>query len=245
MRHVDRLDLLLRTLRDRPGVTCGHLARELGVSPRTVFRHLNALRERGYPIEADRGRGGGLRLHPNWGLGRVLLSTEEALCALLSLAVSEKLPFPLFAGELTRARRKLVAAFPLQERRRLGSLRERIFVGAPASERVRASYQPPAAGAMRELQVAFVSAHAVVADYLNERGERGERRIEPHVLLISWPAWYVVGFDHRHQQPRVFRLDRFMSARADRASLFRPRPREVLAGVSGGDRIDTLVRTLE
>src|SRR5215213_6245955 len=110
MRHADPLDLLLRTLRDRPGITSGQLARELGVTQRTVFRHLEALRERGYPIDADRGRGGGLRLHPHWGLGRVLLSTEEALCALLSLAVSEKLGFPMFAAELPRVRRKLVDA---------------------------------------------------------------------------------------------------------------------------------------
>jgi predicted DNA-binding transcriptional regulator YafY len=245
MRRADPLDLLLRTLRDRPGITSGQLARELGISPRTVFRHLDALRERGYPIEADRGRGGGLRLHPNWGLGHVLLSTEEALCALLSLAVSEKLAFPIFAGELTRARRKLVAAFPPHERRRLAPLRERIFVGGPASERVRASYQPPAAAAMRDLQVAFVTAHAVIADYVNERGEQDERRIEPHALLVSWPAWYVLGFDHRRQHARVFRLDRFRSARPDRGAPFRPRPRDILAEVSGGDRVEALVRTLE
>ena len=244
MHHADRLDLLLHTIRDRPGVTCGALARELGVSQRTVFRHLDALRERGYPIEADRGRGGGVRLDPNWGLGRVHFSTEEALCALLSLAVSEKLAFPIFAGELTRARRKLVAAFPPHERRRLGPLRERIFVGAPASERIRASYQPPVAAAMRELQVAFVTAHAVLADYVNERGERGERRIEPHALLISWPAWYIIGVDRRRQQARVFRLDRFMSMRRD-AGAFRPRPREVLSEISGAERLEPLVRTLE
>ena len=244
MRHAERLDLLVTTLRDRPGVTSADLARELRITPRTVFRYLEELRERGYPIEADRGRGGGLRLHSAWGLGRVHLSTEEALCALLSLAVSEKLGFPLFAEELTRARRKLVAAFPAHERRRLGPLRERIFVGAPASERVRASYGPPAAAIMRELQMAFVTAHAIIGEYMNERGERAERRVEPHALLISWPAWYVLGIDHSRAQARVFRLDRFSSATSDRAAPFRPRPREVLAEVSGGERLGPLVRTL-
>src|SRR3712207_4657799 len=98
--RADRLDLLARVLRDRPGVTAGDLARELGVSVRSVFRDVEALRERGYPIESARGRGGGLRLHPNWGLGRVLLSRDEALCALLGLAVAEKLGFPMFAAEV-------------------------------------------------------------------------------------------------------------------------------------------------
>jgi predicted DNA-binding transcriptional regulator YafY len=245
MRHADRLDLLLHTLRDRPGVTCADLARELGVSERTVFRHLDALRERGYPIDGDRGRGGGMRLHPNWGLGRVLLSTEEALCALLTLAVSEKLGFPIFTAELMRVRRKLAQAFPPYERRRLAPLRERIFVGAPASGRVRATWQPPRAAAMRELQVAFVTAHAVAATYMNERAEQTERHIEPHALLISWPAWYILGVDDRRQQPRVFRLDRFTSVRRDSTASFQPRARDVLAGVRGADRTDGLFDTLE
>jgi predicted DNA-binding transcriptional regulator YafY len=47
MQRVDRLDLLTRILRDRPGITIADLARELGVSVRSVFRDLDHLRERG------------------------------------------------------------------------------------------------------------------------------------------------------------------------------------------------------
>jgi predicted DNA-binding transcriptional regulator YafY len=244
MRQSDRLDLLLRVLRDRPGVTCAALALELGVSERTIFRDLDALRERGYPIDADRGPGGGVRLHPHWGLGRVLLSTEEALCALLSLAVSEKLGFPMFAAELPRVRRKLVDAFPAHERRRLGPLRERIFIGPPASAEVRASYRPPRPAVTRPLQAAFVAATAVDAVYVNERGARRARRVEPHALLILWPAWYVLGFDHLRGQSRVFRVDRFEAVARDAAATFAPRPRQVLADVSAGEDRAALVRTL-
>lgn len=106
MQRVDRLDLLARMLRDRPGITVADLARELGVSARSVFRDLDHLRERGYPIEADRGRGGGVRLHSSWGLGKVLLSSEEALCTLLSLAISERLSFPMFRHMCRRRGRK-------------------------------------------------------------------------------------------------------------------------------------------
>src|SRR5919107_3459603 len=131
--RADRLELLARVLGDRPGATAADLARELGVSTRSVFRDLDALRERGYPIDSARGRGGGLRLHPNWGLGRVLLSRDEALCTLLALAISEKLGFPMFGPEVGRARRRIADAFPAAERRRIAPLRERIFIGQAAS----------------------------------------------------------------------------------------------------------------
>ena len=230
--RADRLDLLARVLGDRPGITAGELAREFGLSVRTVFRDLDALRERGYPIEADRGRGGGLRLHPNWGLGRVLLSRDEALCTLLSLAVAEKLDFPMFAPEIARARRRIVDAFPAAERRRLAPLRERIFVGAPASAAVRQSYRPPAAAPTRQLQVAFVAERIIRAEYAKEGGESSSRRLEPHALVINWPAWYLMAWDHLRGESRTFRLDRFRSVDPERET-FRPRPREIVGALLG------------
>src|SRR5437867_11408192 len=171
MQRIDRLDLLSRVLRDRPGITVAELARELTVSVRSVFRDLDHLRERGYPIEADRGRGGGVRLHASWGLGKVLLSSEEALCTLLSLAISEKLSFPMFSADLARARKKIVDAFPTSERKKIAPLRERIFIGRPASASVRSTYTMPEPAAMRRLQVAFVRETTVRADYVKESGE--------------------------------------------------------------------------
>jgi len=224
-RH-DRLDLLARVLRDRPGITAAGLADELGVTERSVFRDLEYLRERGYPIEASRGRGGGLRLHGSWGLGRVLLSSEEALCALLSLAIAEKLGLPMFASHVAAARRKIVDAFPANERRRIGPLRERVFVGEPASAQVRASYREPDATPMRRLQAGFVAASVLTISYAKDDGEGAQRRIEPHALVINWPAWYLLALDLDRGAPRTFRFDRVR--RVDvHDEKFQPRPRYV------------------
>jgi predicted DNA-binding transcriptional regulator YafY len=234
--RADRIDLLRRLVRDRPGITAGELARELGVSVRSIFRDLGHLRDRGYPIEADRGRGGGIRLHSSWGLGRLLLSSEEALGVLLSLAISEKLGFPIFASDVARARRKIVDAFPPADRKRIGPLRERIFVAREASPAVRASYRVPDRGVSRHLQAAFVATTIVTADYEKADGTRVVRRLEPHALLISWPAWYLLSFDHTRNAARSFRFDRFRVVGLDPSAPFRARPREIaseLLGASG------------
>jgi predicted DNA-binding transcriptional regulator YafY len=183
---------------------------------RSVFRDLGALRDRGFPVESSRGRGGGMRLRGNWGLGRVMLNREEALCALLALAVAEKLEFPLFTADVARARRRIGDAFPAAERRRLAPLRERIFVGQAASPTVRASYAQPDAGIMRRLQVAFVELQTVATTYVREDGQVSNRRIEPHALFINWPAWYVLARDVERDATRTFRLDRFRSIEAER-----------------------------
>jgi predicted DNA-binding transcriptional regulator YafY len=232
MSRIDRLDALARALRDRPGITTAELAGELGVSARSVFRDIEHLRRRGAPIEASRGRGGGVRLNARWGLGRILLSSEEALCALLALAISEKLGFPMFAPEVGRARRKIVDAFPSAERRRITPLRERVFIGQPASAAVRASYGQPAPVVTRRLQAAFVETRLVTIDYVKESGDRAVRQVEPHALLINFPAWYLLGHDRERGATRTFRFDRILGIEVQSAT-FRPRPRDMAREVLG------------
>lgn len=231
-----RLDVLARMLRDRPGVTAAVLAADLQVSVRSVFRDLDRLRERGFPIESSRGRGGGLRLDPRWGLSRVLLTTEEALCTLLGLAIAEQLGLPLFARDLAYARRKIVDAFPPAERRRIAPLRERLFIGPQASPAVRASYREPAAGALRPLQAAFVAERRVHAVYAKPGAAPAERRLEPHAIVINWPAWYLLAYDDGRQAMRTFRFDRFVAI-ARVAGHFRPRPRAAAADLLTDTRV--------
>jgi len=64
MRIMDRHDQLLRMLRRRADWTVAGLARELGVSRRTVLRDLGALREAGFDLDTFSGPGGGVRLNP-------------------------------------------------------------------------------------------------------------------------------------------------------------------------------------
>lgn len=213
--RADRLDLLLRVIGDRPGITARDVAADLGQSVRTIFRDIDELRLRGYPIESSRGRGGGLRLSPRWGLGRVMLSRDEALGTLLALAITSQVGFPLFGNDVARARRRIVDAFPAEERRRLAPLRDRIFMGAPASVAVRRSYGEPTPECMRMLQRGFVDARQLHVEYRSENGMVSARRIEPHALVINWPAWYVLAHDHLRDAPRTFRVDRFRRVRVE------------------------------
>jgi predicted DNA-binding transcriptional regulator YafY len=204
----ERPEVVARLLRDRPGITAHALADDLGVSLRTIFRDLDRLRERGYPIDGDRGRGGGLRLHPHWGLPRLLLASDEALGALLALAVSERMGFPMFGDALRQARRKLLGAFSTRERAALAPLRERILVAQPASKAVIAGYEPPDPAAARHLQRAFVEARVMTMRYDKPDGASARRRVDPHALLINAPAWYLVAYDHDRRAARTFRMDR-------------------------------------
>ena len=210
-----RLERLAVRLKQEDPLTVADLAREHGVSPRTIARDLNLMRDQGMQIDADRGRGGGVRLDRNWGVGRLALSYAEAVDLLISIAVAEQMKSPLFLANLGSVRRQLVASFSPAKRERVNLLKSRILIGVTASTQVQAGVLSPPGRVVRSLHRAFIDQDTLRMRYQREDGATSERVIEPHYLLLKYPVWYVVAQDQLRQAPRTFRCDRILSAHAE------------------------------
>jgi predicted DNA-binding transcriptional regulator YafY len=89
LRRVERRQALIERLHAVRGelIPLGELARDLGVSARTVARDVERLRLTGVPIEARRGRGGGVRLLTTSGAITVVFDLPEVAALVSSLAV--------------------------------------------------------------------------------------------------------------------------------------------------------------
>lgn len=209
--RLHRLEELKGLLKAREHVTAGELADELGVSLRTLNRDLELLRDSGVPIESDRGRGGGLRLQRNWALGRLHLSPVEAIDLLLSIAIAERMNSPLLLQQLAPIKRKIVAAFSESYQPKIRSLRKRILIGSPASERVLATFSQPQQGALTGIAEAFFNMRCITIDYVDGSGETTSRDIEPQFLYLSMPIWYLFAWDRLRGAIRYFRIDRVRS----------------------------------
>jgi predicted DNA-binding transcriptional regulator YafY len=223
---MDRLEELKGLLRARDHSTADALAAELGVSRRTLHRDLAILRDSGLPIEAERGRGGGMRLHPNWALGRIYFSTAEAIDLLLSIAIAEQVSSPVLLRQLAGIRRKIVAAFGETHQVRIRALRKRILLGPPASDRVVASCRAAPPRPLTGLAEAFLNERCVVIEYVDRNGATTSREIEPQFLYLSMPVWYLLAWDRLRGAVRHFRADRIRSVTALQTSfcLGDPRP---------------------
>ncbi|MCW4628166.1 helix-turn-helix transcriptional regulator [Marinomonas rhodophyticola] len=108
--RMDRLEQAHRAVKSHAALTTKMVAAELNISERTLFRDIAILRERGLPIEADKGRGGGIRLHHQWGVGRVSLGNHEIIDLLISLAMAESMGSTLFVDNIKSLRHKLMAS---------------------------------------------------------------------------------------------------------------------------------------
>ncbi|WP_216825885.1 helix-turn-helix transcriptional regulator [Sulfitobacter sp. SK012] len=182
------------------------------VSERTIARDLQLMRDQGMPIDADRGRGGGVRLDRNWGVGRLNLSYPEAVDLLISLAVAEQMKSPMFLANLGSVRRQLIASFSSDKRHKVSGLKSRVLIGSTASTYVQRSVVTTNTRAVQALHQAFLDQRALTIHYENEAGEASRRKIEPHYLLLNYPVWYVMAFDHLREAPRAFRCDRLVAA---------------------------------
>ncbi|WP_137157226.1 WYL domain-containing protein [Rhizobium sp. FKL33] len=210
--RLERLDAIAALLKDDAALTANGLAERLGVSLRTISRDLALLRDRGVPVEADRGRGGGLRLPRQWGVGRLSLTYREAVELLVSLAIAEQLPSPWLIANLAAIRRKLVASFAPSLKDKIAGLRSRILIGGSASAAVLESFSPLGPEISEALLTGFLEQRRVRLFYRDVAGRLTEREVEPQWLLLNTPVWYVMGWDHKRQAVRSFRCDRILEA---------------------------------
>lgn len=207
-----RLDTLAGMLKSDDFLTASDLAKELGISNRTLYRDLNILRERGLPIDADKGRGGGVRLHRSWGLGKLKLTDQETVDLLISLAVSEKMNSPLFMDSLQSIRYKLMALLSPNQKYKIDNLRGRILIGSSASPLVLSSYERSPSMEASELSSAFLYQKQLTITYGDENKTITKRRIEPHYLYLNYPVWYILAWDCMRVDFRTFRCDRIMKS---------------------------------
>jgi predicted DNA-binding transcriptional regulator YafY len=211
--RLQRLELITARLKSDDSMVIGDLAREFGVSVRTLTRDIQVLRDQGMPIEADRGRGGGIRMHWSWGIGRLSLTYAEAVDLLVSLAVAEQINSPLLMANLGSVRRKLMASFSPSMKQQINRLKSRIIVGASASPFVLSGFSAPNARVVAQLHQAFLMMRKIHIHYRGTSGEQTERVIEPQYLLLSYPVWYALGWDDLRSEARTFRCDRIERAR--------------------------------
>ncbi|MEV8453353.1 YafY family protein [Streptomyces sp. NPDC052095] len=197
-----RLIRMVLLLQSRPAMTAAELARELGVSERTVTRDAQALSEAGVPVYADRGRAGGYRLVGGYRTGLTGLARDEAEALFLSGLPSALREMGL-ADAASAARLKVSAALTPSLRDAPDRTVRRFHLDAPGW------YQEPATPEqLPALAGAVWGDRTVRARYLRNGADAPvERELDPYGLVLKAGVWYVCA--RVSEDFRVYRVDRF------------------------------------
>lgn len=201
--RADRLLSLLMLLEARGKMTARHLAKELEVSERTIYRDIVALNTSGVPIYTEDGPGGGISLIESYSTNLTGLNTEE-VHALSMLNIPEPLIKLGVGRELKAALLKLSAALPATSRENETRTRQRIHLDASWW------FEPEEpVPHLHTIQQALFQEHKLHLTWQEFRTSV-EQVLSPYGLVAKSNTWYLVAGQQTHI--RVLRVSKIIES---------------------------------
>ncbi|KOV81457.1 YafY family protein [Nocardia sp. NRRL S-836] len=196
-----RLIQVLLLLQSRGRMTADELATRLEVSPRTIYRDIDALSASGIPIYADRGPAGGYRLVDGYRTRLTGLTTDEAQSLFLAglPGPAEELGLREFAAA---AQLKLLAALPTELRAKAEQIRQRFHLDTPSWFR---GDEPTAH--LATIADAVWEQRRVRMTYRRWGNRTVTREVDPLGLVLKAGTWYFVGSLRTYRVSRVLELE--------------------------------------
>jgi predicted DNA-binding transcriptional regulator YafY len=190
---------LLQARRDWPGAL---LAERLEVSPRTVRRDVDRLRDLGYPVRASKGPDGGYRLDAGADLPPLLFDDDQAIAVAVALQTATTTVTGIEEGAL-RALATVRQVMPARLRQRVDALQV-TTVDRYANRRTTVD-----SAVLIAIGMAVRAQEVLRFDYPAPGDEWvPPRKVEPHHLVTWGGRWYLVGWDLDRNDWRTFRVDR-------------------------------------
>ncbi len=224
MTRTDRLFQLMQALRNAPPpATASQLADTLDVTPRTIYRDIEALRGLGAVI--DGAAGFGYTLIEDAALPPLSFDENELEALVLGLREVQQVGDPVLAKAAQNALTKLRARLPARQAHRL----EHAVLTAYRYERM-----PEPGIDVQVLRQAAWEERTIRFGYTDAEGRETERDVDPLTIVFMQASHNLLAWCHLREDFRAFRLDRMRDLEQTGAS-FRPRRvpllRECLAKV--------------
>lgn len=203
MSRSTRLLALLQALRGRRHpVTAATLARELDVSPRTIYRDLSELAAQGAPIQGEAGVGYVLR--PGLFLPPLMLSADETEAVLLGLRYVDQRGDDVLTTAAGIARAKIAAVL---SREMQTAAEAPLSIPGPGGTRFPANQVP-----LTVLRAAIRKETRLAIDYVDEHERHTARVVWPIQLGFMDAARILTGWCELRAAFRFFRTDRILTA---------------------------------
>jgi predicted DNA-binding transcriptional regulator YafY len=218
-----RQDAIVRSLRRNGTSTVADLAEEVGASRRTVLRDISALRDEGFVVHSEPGRGGGLQLDPQSVQTTARLSVAEVFALLISVASMRAAGGLPFSGLADAGLAKIEKALPSEKLRDLRRFLDCLYVGqlSPRVDISDMGAMDPAL--LPAFETAFLKRLHLRFQYRDAKGAATSRSVEPQAMLILPPLWYLVAWDPKREDFRHFRMDRIGRPECMEGTTFRRR----------------------
>lgn len=193
---IERLISMIYMLLNREVISASELAEKYQVSQRTIYRDIDAICAAGIPVVSYQGVNGGYGIMETYKLDKSLLSSFDVETILAMLGSLSQ----VFVDEQT-----------MDTVRKLQTIRTE-GAGEGVLLDIGGRWAPKES--LRLLRSAIKTRKVIGMDYIDLKGDRTSRTVEPVCLKYSNNAWYLYGFCRARQDYREFRLTRMEHVRA-------------------------------
>ena len=214
---VDRLVSIIMLLLEKDRVGAQELAEQFEVSPRTIYRDIDAIDLAGIPVRSTPGVGGGFEIMPSYKLDKNVFSTADLSAILMGLS---NLTGVMRGEELVSALSKVKSFIPADRAKDVEWKANQICVD------MRPWMGNPTIPPYLELiKTALQENRLISFAYTRHHGDRTARTVEPYQLVLKSGHWYLQGYCRERNAFRLFKLCR-MSNLLMQEGTFTPREYE-------------------
>ena len=211
---VDRLVSIIMILLDKERVGAQELADLFEVSPRTIYRDIDAINMAGIPICSIPGVGGGFEIMQEYKIDKKVFSTADLSVLLMGLSSLSNM---VRGDELVHALAKVKSFIPADRAKDIELKVNQINIDL-SPWTVNRNIQPY----LKIIKVALQESKLLSFEYVAHHGNKTARTAEPYQLVLKSSHWYLQGYCHKRKDFRLFRLSR-MSNLQIQEETFTPR----------------------
>ena len=197
---VDRLLSIIMILLDKERIGAQELADMFEVSPRTIYRDIDAINMAGIPVRGASGVGGGFEIMQKYKVDKMVFSTADLSTLLIGLSSLSNM---VRGDELVHALAKVKSFIPAD---RVKDIEVKV-------NQIRIDLRPWMGNSyiqpyLEIIKAALQKNMLLTFEYIAHHGNKTARTVEPYQLVLKSSHWYLHGYCKIRNDFRLFRLSR-------------------------------------
>jgi len=197
---VDRLVSIIMILLDKERIGAQELADMFEVSPRTIYRDIDAINMAGIPVCSTSGVGGGFEIMQKYKIDKKVFSTADLSAILMGLSGLSNM---IRGDELVNALAKVKSFIPTDRAKDIELKVNQICIDLSPWMGNR-NIQPY----LEIIKTALQESRLLSFEYVAHHGNKSTRTVEPYQLVLKSSHWYLQGYCHKRKDFRLFKLSR-------------------------------------
>ena len=211
---VDRLVSIIMILLEKKRIGAQELADMFEVSPRTIYRDIDAINMAGIPVRSMPGVGGGFEIMQEYKIDKKIFSTSDLSAIMMGLSGLSSM---IRGDELVNALAKVKSFIPVDVAKDIELKANQIHIDlSPWMNNT--DIQPQ----LESIKMALQESRLLSFEYADRYGNKTSRIVEPYQLVLKSNRWYFQGYCYKRDDFRLFKLSR-ISALHVQEQFFIPR----------------------